>query len=92
VALFEPGETQGEVVGDIFEYGGQAASADTPNQSLQGGADQRQRTGRICAAQATTIFAPRVALTQHGNLSSNSRFDSRLRGIIFRPIALESVL
>ena len=56
--MFEPGEAQREVVGDVFEDGGQTVSSLPADQALQGGSDQGQGTSGIGAAQSALIFAP----------------------------------
>ena len=58
MALFEPTQSEGKVVGDIFKDRGQGLASGPTDEALEGSAKESQGTGTVGVLQQTFIFAP----------------------------------
>ena len=58
MTLVEPIESEGEVVRDVLEDGGESSSPGPPEQTLEGGADEGQRAGGVGIPEAAAILCP----------------------------------
>ena len=56
VTLFEPGQSERKVMGDIFKDAGQGCSARPVDEALEAGAQASQGTGRVGVSQQAFIL------------------------------------